>query len=619
MKRFVTGVIFILLTSAAAAEEKDMIDLGEIVVTTPYRTEVALSNVSQSTEVMASEDIEECAAANQAAALVYLQGIDVVTNHGFSDSSSYSIQGSDARQVRVMIDGITLNTQGSEAVPLERTSLMHASSVEVIGGAGSAVWGSGLGGIVNVISKEPAKGSPVEGAFSTFFAENRGRKEIFEMSGSQGDAGYYMAADFISSGTDENRDDKDEVHSFNKLQYRLSEVSSLTAVYGADTGSVNSGIYPDNTIEETDYRQRYGKLGYAYDGDGFAFSLEGKSTRYHSSYDAYLSPDDVDPYTGSIYKAQHYQLSAAAEYYLREADVLMTGLDLDWETVKSYTSLNNGLGFKYQAPYLSYLLREGAWDIHMSLRWDHSDCYRARWNPSLGVVYRLEDPFDTRLRFNAARAYNYPRIIWTKLSTAPVSAPWTNLDNDDLKPETARVYEAGWSQRFFDKLTYDFSLYRSDVKNYITIERDLTVYTMQYINKEKYRREGTLLKIDYDLTSQWSLSAAGAFHRIEDRTIHKRIREPGKPRQSFDLGLHYKGRTGFNVSLLGNYDRWNADSSSGYGSNDRKFLFDIFSSKSFDWLTLYFNIYNISDSKYWLDSYKPYPGRYFEAGLSVKW
>jgi outer membrane receptor protein involved in Fe transport len=35
--------------------------------------------------------------------------------------------------------------------------------------------------------------------------------------------------------------------------------------------------------------------------------------------------------------------------------------------------------------------------------------------------------------------------------------------------------------------------------------------------------------------------------------------------------------------------------------------------------SLFFNVYNLSDSKYWNDYYKPYPGRYFESGVGYEW
>lgn len=620
-KLFSVFGVFLLFSGLAYAQ--DTIELGEIVVSTAYRTQVDSADVADNVMVLDSEDIERLPAHNAADALVYVPGIDVITHQGYGRPVSYSMHGSEAKRIRVMVDGITLNTQATSGVPLERLPIYNASQLEVVSGASSAIWGSGLGGIISVTSKDPVVDKKFSGSSKSLVAEDRGKKEQLELSGTIDNLGYYLSGDYMSSGVEDNRDDTSVTKAFNKLNFSLGDYGVLTAVYGLNSGSVNSGIFPDSSWESVSYRHRYGKLGYSIGGDQGRFSIEAKSSKEVNSTEQFTSFEDENP-SLSTYKGHHRQISLLGEYYFRTDDVLLAGLDMDWEYLKSPTYSYKALSTQYQAPYVSYLFKEGAWDIFTGLRYDHSEDFKAEWNPTMGVVYSFDDKMETKIRTRLSRSYNLPRLVERRLSATPaLGGPWKNLDNNLLKPEVAVVLESGIEIRPIDKLLLDLSVYRSNIKSMIVLNMDTTNFEMQYINKEKYRKEGITLKLDYDIIDQLKFSASASLNRIEDGVTHKRLRNSsvtsGTPRHSFDLGLHYRGKQGFDASLLANYDRWYVRDYDTFQPNDRKFLFDLTTQKRFEKFSLFLNIYNLTNSKYWVDYYKPYSGRYFEGGIKLEW
>jgi len=147
-------------------------------------------------------------------------------------------------------------------------------------------------------------------------------------------------------------------------------------------------------------------------------------------------------------------------------------------------------------------------------------------------------------------------------------------------------------------------------------------------NFEKFRRQGAELQFKINLLEGLDFFASGAFNDIEDRATRKTVRGGERPRQSFDLGVEYKNKKGFSLSLRGYYDRWNEVATVYFNQlgeeisvdpNDRKMLCDLKMSQEFKHFSFFSNIYNLTNSKYWRDYYFPVHERYFEGGVKVKW
>ena len=85
-----------------------------------------------------------------------------------------SIQGSALEHVVVMFDGIVINTASDQA-DLSAIPVQMIEKVEIIKGPASSVWGSSLGGVINVITKSPRNSETPGGTVSASYGERNTR------------------------------------------------------------------------------------------------------------------------------------------------------------------------------------------------------------------------------------------------------------------------------------------------------------------------------------------------------------------------------------------------------------------------------------------------------------
>jgi vitamin B12 transporter len=622
VKRILIITLIIALNfTPAFAEQSPGIGLERIVVTN-RRAPLGLSEACENVVVIDEEEIRQLPARDLGEVLKYVAGIDVGPRQGFGRATSISIQGSDSRHVRVMIDGIPLNAQVSEAVDPSRFPLENIKRIEVIKGAASSVWGSSLGGVVNIITKDTGTTIIPKGELTTSFAEFRTYKESAEVSGKVEDLGYYLLSSYMESGGRGPKDDVLEKKGFGKLSYDLKDKGKVITSFGYSGADVNSGEFPDGTWWQQPYRIRYGKIGWQLDSDA-DLNIDLKHTRQDIITKMFFSVDDAQPFAITRYQDALYQLSLNYSARLRGEDLLVLGADFDWDSIKSDFFLDKARSLRLQAPYVNYSLKLKPWDFNFGLRYDHNSEFGEEVSPSLGAVYHLEN-FPLLIRAGVSRAFNAPLLIWKYNE----NLFWQTAPNPDIGAERAWVYELGAESEFNSKLWLKFALYRAEVKDAIATAQNQAGFFYKE-NFEKFIRQGAELQFKINLYPELSFSAAAAFNDVENRVTGETVRGDGKPRQSFDLGIEYKNKKGFAVSLRGYYDRWNEEATVYFDPlvgddvtiepNDRKMLVDLKISQEFKNLTLFLNIYNLNNSKYWHDYYFPAKPRYFEGGFTLKW
>ena len=176
-------------------------------------------------------------------------------------------------------------------------------------------------------------------------------------------------------------------------------------------------------------------------------------------------------------------------------------------------------------------------------------------------------------------------------------------------------------QKLAGALGLDLSLYRANVNDGITLEFDEADFVFVQRNVSKIRRQGVELLLDYTLGEHVSLYGSGAFNDAENRDTKETVRDQGVARQHYTFGARYSDGQGWGANLYGYYNRWS--SSPSHQANDRKPIFDLKLTKRFEEvkneidLELFFNIHNLTNSKYWADISFPLAERYFEGGFSI--
>jgi vitamin B12 transporter len=587
------------------------INLEKIVVT-PLRTSVGIGNVSENVIVVNAEQIKALPARDLSEALSYVAGVNIEQRQGFGRATSISIQGADSRQVRVMIDGIPLNSQSSGQVNPVGFPVENIERIEVIKGAGSSMWGSGLGGVINVITKDTGNTLIPKGNVTASLAGFRTKKDDFDVSGQIGELGYYASAGYMESGGSGSRDDVLSKKTYNKLSYDLKGAGKLIASFGYSGADVNSGVFPDGSWQAQPYRNRYGKIGWENDLGASDIKIDLKHSRQDIVTKSFVTSTDDEPFSRIETKDFLYQLSVNSSSHPREKDLLNIGVDFDNDALKSSAYISKAKSVRLYAPYTNYTLNVGPWDVISGLRYDHNSEFGQQLSPSLGSVYHFENIPDTLVRVAVSRAFNAPPLLWKFNENAALNT----AANPDIKAERAWVYEVGYESRPLSLLWFKLSLYRSEVRDALdSAENELGQVVKK--NFQKFRRQGAEVEYRLKLYTGLYFTGGAAFNDIEDRSTKKTVRGGGKPRQSFDTGLEYKNKAGFTAAILGYYDRWNEPAS--FEPNDRKMLFDLKIRREWKNFSPFLNVYNLTNSKYWADSFFPVPQRYFEGGVNFKW
>ena len=144
-------------------EERDVAGEAEEVVVTGTRTERALKDTPVRTEVVNKETIEESGSLRLYDLLEkqVIPGVQVqtsCTNCGFAE---LRMQGLEGGYSMLLIDGMPLYSALAGVYGLRQLMSENIERIEVVKGAGSCLYGSSaIGGVINIITKEPVKGKP---------------------------------------------------------------------------------------------------------------------------------------------------------------------------------------------------------------------------------------------------------------------------------------------------------------------------------------------------------------------------------------------------------------------------------------------------------------------------
>ncbi|MCK4223737.1 MAG: TonB-dependent receptor [candidate division Zixibacteria bacterium] len=151
--------------------EGSPIELGGVVVT-GTRTPRYLKDVPLRTEVITSKHIEEREATNLYEAVEGMPGIRVEQQCSFCNFSIIRMQGLESGHTQVLIDGQPIFSGLAGVYGLQQVPTANIDRIEVVKGAGSALYGSSaIAGVINVITKKPTA-RPSVGARVSFGTHN---------------------------------------------------------------------------------------------------------------------------------------------------------------------------------------------------------------------------------------------------------------------------------------------------------------------------------------------------------------------------------------------------------------------------------------------------------------
>lgn len=146
--------------------KESTIELGGIVVT-GTRTPRYIKDIPVRTEVITAQTLEEKAAPNLYEALEGVPGIRVEQQCSYCNFSIVRMQGLESGHVQVLIDGQPIYSGLASVYGLQQVPAGNIDRIEIVKGAGSALYGSSaIAGVINVITKKPSVEPSVEASIN---------------------------------------------------------------------------------------------------------------------------------------------------------------------------------------------------------------------------------------------------------------------------------------------------------------------------------------------------------------------------------------------------------------------------------------------------------------------
>jgi vitamin B12 transporter len=585
--------------SDMAAESRAVAELEEVVVTAT-RVQTPKQDVAANITVITAQDMEKMPASSAAEVLQYIPGVYVEFNGGLgSDATGIRIQGSEIRHVAVFQDNVPLNQLANPMTDLSYIPVDSIDRIEVYKGAASSAWGSSLGGVINIITKDPDRKKPFAADVRTSYGEYETSKSRGTVSGTRDHLGYLVSLTHEQSDGFIRYTQYQQNALYAKINYDLGTGSRLNFVYSYDTGGNEDPVlnYPD-FWDDMDRKRTYERLLFeTTPADNLILTVEGRHHKFENTI------DDVYPDRREIYNDYRDEIwggSARINWEMTDANTLNLGFDGDWG---EYDWANYAQTYETGnwAVYSNDIHTIGNVTFTAGLRYDHNREFGSEVSPSCGAVYRF--PWaDALVRAQVSKGFSAPKAGW-------VHDP--EYGNPDLEPEIAVNYQLGGEIHLFTPLKLELNLFRADVDDLIRYNSE----TDRRENIDEVRRQGVEGNISATFDFGLTVSFGGSYVHVKDEETHDVIEDI--PRIIYNASAVYAHKY-MTHSLLGKY----IDHNSTYPeTHDKVFIFDYLLKvklpffKKYGKASMFGAVYNLFNSTYLYREVWPKPDRWIEGGV----
>ncbi len=576
-----------------SGEKTSTLDLGEIVIT-PTKTEKAVRDLSLSVGVVTREQIAASTANSATEILNILPGVFV---HKTGDFGRADVvirgHGSRGRRVMVLVDG------KPEKMGLFGCTITHAlpldniERIEVVRGSSSVLYGSdALGGVINIITKEPQEKS--EGDLTLAYGSFDTQLYRLRQGGKLGDFNYYFTFDKRDSRG--HRPNSDYNHNNFNLRLGQDLIEDLKLTFSTRYfDGFKREPEPSTSGTWNDYER--GAYDLTFEGSFFDMQQMLKLYRnfgHHRFSDGWESKD--------------YTLGAMFHLNLKplEGNDLLVGAEFREQGGKV---ISGGISGKYDKDEFAlffhdeHKLFDERLILNGGLRYNDDNRAGSIVCPAAGLVWHIFDT--TSFRTSVNKGFRAPQLNELK---------FFGSSNPDLKPERSWNYEWGLNQKLSDNLNLDFVYFILQADEFIAVRSG----KFQNIDEVDFR--GIETALEYLPSENLSLRLSFTHQDSEEYT-------QGRPENELDLLFLYK-MDKFTFSATGQYvdNYFAADNEQEAIPNfflvNTKLLYNISSA-----LEAYLEINNLFnvEHKLYVDlagsaaGVYTQPGRTFSLGLTYKW
>ncbi len=468
--------------------EKSFIDVPSIVVTASKRTQ-SYTDLPVSVDIVTSREIKKLNTVALNEVLEYSPGINIIGGQiNIRGSGGYRM--GTGSPVLLLIDGIPVLAGDTGDIKWDVIPITEIERVEVIKGAGSALYGTAaIGGVINVItrsaSEKPETNLRISGGFyskpiykewiwknkhQAFYSidvshsRRIGKLNFLLTSGRKYSQGYHQNGEY------------DRWNLFCKIKYSFSPGNHWTLFTNWATEDhgvfiqwkkINSPLeVPKENVGEW---TRSNKLNiaskyYRLINRNLAFNI--KSYLYRTSFMNVLYDSTTHSRSNRIGNEVQF------DYFYKKSHVITTGLESIFDIVNS--DLFGGFHYGIDAAF--YIQDEiklnKDFKLTAGFRYDYKkiDSLKSenQLSPKLGLTYNPNNSITFRI--NTGRGFRYPLISEAFANT--VQSGFRILPNPDIRSESSWSYETGMNFLISPFFQGDVALFWNDYWNFIEANPD---------------------------------------------------------------------------------------------------------------------------------------------------
>lgn len=483
-------------------------------------------------------------------ALEYVPGVEVnQDNASIRGSSGFSF-GVGSR-VSLLIDGFPMVAGDNGDIKFDALPIYNIDRIEVIKGAGSALWGTGaIGGIINLMIEEPTEvGVFKHRTFTGFYTKPRYEQWEFTEN-LQFNSGVNLsygqkinALSVVASGSfysDQGYRDYDNslrYNLFSKVAYEFNSDTKLKLLFNgaledrADWvywNSLDSATLPptgtnrDIRIDSYKY-SGFGEVSHSFDYNNYALIKFGIfNTKYNNSFEV-----NSEEYRQSDATSYYIDLQGVSNFDIYNRKINLTyGLTQNYVDVKSFTYGNRNQHIVAAYAQAEYSL-PNVFTLTLGSRLDREITKgiesNIEFSPKVGINIPLKDHFNLRASFGrgfrvASVAERYSAIILQGFEVVP---------NLELEPESSWSAEIGTNLQYelFNSIgEIDFSIFHNELENLIepSFASDATA-RIQFQNVTKARIQGIELGLKTFLFNTFGIESSLTLMNPIDLSTNKTL------------------------------------------------------------------------------------------------
>ncbi|MCD4812446.1 TonB-dependent receptor [bacterium] len=506
----------------AASAEKEMSNFNlDTLVISATRTEHKLGDVPVTTEIITKEDIQARGVKTVQDALRGLPGIKINKSCGsWGDKGKIEIQGLDASQTLILVDGQRAVGGHANAVDLNQIPVEMIERIEIVKGPGSALYGSdAMAGVVNIITKSATEKMQASAGASLGSRQT----QIYEAGGCIKTGDFGVAANYThrqSDGIEKETDKYSEDMVQGTMQYSF-------------TPQVKLAVKPSYSKNKMDYEGRnqehlglnmlfdwtpdkYSKLNFRGGLLNYKHYTEDKSTDYiGDDYDAEIN------YSRTLF--DYYTLIGGYSYYSKK-------LDDQGKEYSADQTLHSGL--------LQTEMDIGPVTAVLGARGDNHDLWGTETNPKASLMYKVMEGL--KLRASAGTAFRAPSLVKLYAEDWRMG-PFLVKANPDLKPEKSIGYQVGAEYNLSTLLLTKLSYFRNDIEDLINAEyvrRGRPPWDMNWVNVDAVMTQGMEFSVAGQPLDDLNFRLGYTYLQTEDKETGKEL--TCKPQHKLDFSASYR-------------------------------------------------------------------------------